>query len=64
MDVPFPCLGARYQNLWEELHKALLKEKEQELQGHVDLLAEKEHEILAHEQNPLTLEKTIKSAIT
>ena len=43
--------------------KALLKEKEQELQGRVDLLAEREQEILACEQNRLTLEETIKNAI-
>ena len=43
--------------------KALLKEKEQELQGCLNLLAEREQEILVREQNHLTLAETIKSAI-
>ena len=43
--------------------KALLNEKEQEIHGHIDILAERKQEILVHEQNHLTLAETIKSVI-
>ena len=43
--------------------KALLKEKEQELQGCITVLVEKEQEILTCEKNRLALAKTIKSVI-
>ena len=41
--------------------KALLKEKEKELQGLITLLAEKEQEIVAREQSHVSLAETIKS---
>ena len=44
--------------------KALLKENVQELQGRITLLAEKEQEIVAHEQIRITLPNTLKSVIT
>ena len=40
-----------------------MKEKEQELQGCITLLVEKEQEILAREQNHIRLVDSIKSSI-
>ena len=40
-----------------------MKEKDQELQGRINLLAEKEQEILAREQSHVTLVDSIRNAI-